>query len=126
MKQLQRPQNKPVKNGGRDAVHQHRPGNGKHLRAQAQHKPLALKLHGGRNNGVGEAGNRHQRAGPGGLGNVVVDLEGRQNGADANEGMETNARASLSSRPQYMYRLTRPWPRQQMAPPNKNAISVVF
>ena len=86
MKQLQRPQNKPVKNGGRDAVHQHRPGNGKHLRAQAQHKPLALKLHGGRNNGVGEAGNRHQRAGPGGLGNVVVDLEGRQNGADANEG----------------------------------------
>lgn len=47
---------------------------------------IALKLHGGRNNGVGEAGNRHQRAGPGGLGNVVVDLEGRQNGADANEG----------------------------------------
>ena len=34
---------------------------------------IGLEFDGGRDDGIGEAGDRHQRAGPGQLGDVVID-----------------------------------------------------
>ncbi len=40
--QLHQPQHKPIHHAGRNAKGQHRPCDGKHLHAGAQHKPLCL------------------------------------------------------------------------------------
>lgn len=51
-------------------------GDLEHFRADAEDKPLAFEFDGGGGDRVGKAGDRHQRAGAGVLGDTVVDAVG--------------------------------------------------
>ena len=71
---LKEEEDQPIDDGGACAVDQHRPGDGKHLCADAHDIAFAFELHRRGDNRIRKAGDRHQRARPGVLCNLVVDF----------------------------------------------------
>ena len=76
-------QKKPVDRARGAAEDDDRPGDGEHLDRRAPDAALGLVFERGRGDGVGEARDRHQRARPGELCQLVVELEaGKKSGEE--------------------------------------------
>lgn len=69
------PVDEPVDGAGRNAKHQHRPGNGEELDTGTGDDSFAAKLNGRGSNGIGKASDGHQRASSGHFRQIVIYAE---------------------------------------------------
>ena len=77
-KQAPKPINQPIHHTGAQPIHNNRPGDGKHLRTDAQDETLRLEFHRRGGNGIGKACDGHQGSGAGMPGQVVIQAQSRQ------------------------------------------------
>ena len=67
-------------------IHDHRPGDGEDLCSNAQDESLGLEFYRRGSDGVGEAGDGDEGAGAGMFGDVIVETQAGEEGAEEHKG----------------------------------------
>ena len=82
LKKCRYPINHAIQNAGGDAVDDDRAGDGEHLCTDTKDEAFGFELDGRGGDGVGKAGDGHQRACAGVFGDVIVKTQTRQQGRE--------------------------------------------
>lgn len=85
LKEQYYPINQAIHYAGTHTVHDDGACYCKHLSTDSENEPFRFELHGGGGDGIGEACDGHQGAGPGEFGDIIVQAQSRQQRRNGNQ-----------------------------------------